>query len=104
MNIVVVLRRHCIKTGVKRKYSKLINQYFSSKLSCQGKKEIETQIKALKFMLENINFSKLRAIYPELSGINILSITFMIPGNHNELKIAYHNKIIEPEWKTSNNG
>ncbi|MCP3901742.1 MAG: hypothetical protein GY707_18690 [Desulfobacteraceae bacterium] len=104
MDIAVELRRHCIKTGVKKKYSKLINQYFSSTLSCREKKEIEAQIQALKFILENINFSRLRTIYPELSGINILSITLMIPENYNELKIAYHDKIIEPEWKTSNKG
>ncbi len=66
-----------------------------------GKKNIETQIEALKFFLENIDFSKLRTMYPELSGINELSITFMIPENFYETKIEYNYKTIKPEWKTA---
>jgi len=99
MKIVIELKHHCIKTGAKRKYSKLINRYFSRNLSDPEKIKIEAQIEALKFFLENADFNRLRGVYPELSGFDELSITLMIPDNHHEMKIAYNNRIVKPEWR-----
>ncbi len=97
MEIVITLRRHCIKTGIKRRYNQLINQYFCNTLPDQEKIKIEVQIEALKFFLENADFEHLRRIYPELSGIDELSVTLIIPKNHNEITIAYDDRIIKPE-------
>jgi len=99
MEILITLKQHCIKTGAKRRYSKLINQYFSYTLSDHEKMEVEKQIEVLKFFLENADFNKLRGIYPELSGFDELPITLMIQENHSEMKIVYNDIIIKPEWR-----
>ncbi len=99
MKIEINLKQHCIKTGAKRKYNKLIHQYFSNTLSDKVKKEVEAQIEALKFFLENADFNRLRSVYPEFSGFDELSITLMIPKNHLEMEIAYNDITIRPEWR-----
>ncbi|MBT3310578.1 MAG: hypothetical protein HN737_12960 [Desulfobacterales bacterium] len=101
MKIEIKLKHHCIKTGAEKKYNKLIKQYFISTLSELKKVDIEAQIEALKFFLENADFNRIRAAYPELSGFDELSITLMIPENHHEIKIAYKDIIINPEWRIS---
>ncbi len=103
MEIAIKLAKHCIKTGAKRKYDKLISRYFNDiSLSNQEKMLIEGQIAALKFFLENANFNQLRGVYPELSGLDELSIRLVIPENNREIEIAYDDRIIKPEWRRSN--
>ena len=101
MKIEIMLKQHCIKTGVKRRYSKLLNRYFNNVISDQEKVEIETKIEALKFFLENADFDQLRFVYPELSGFDELTIMLKIPENHHEITIAYKDRIINPEWRMS---
>ncbi len=99
MKIALKLQKYCIKTGAKRKYNKLINQYFNCALSGQEKMTIEAQIEALKFFLENADFIRLRGLHPELSGVDELSITLIIAEKYHEMTIAFNGKIIQPVWR-----
>ena len=60
---------------------------------------IEGEIEALKFFLENVDFSRLRSVYPELSGADDVHLKLVIPEHHREMKIVYNDRIIQPEWR-----
>lgn len=91
--------QYCIKTGAKKKYDHLINNYFKIDITDQEKMVIEAQIETLKFFLENADFNRLRGLYPELNGFNEVQITLATPDNCRDMTILYNGKTIKPEWK-----
>ena len=102
MEISLKLKNHCIETETKMKYERLISTYFSNSCPKKDAQKIERQIEALKYFLEHADFSKLRSVYPELSGIYELPLTLVIPNGYHKIKININNKIIHPEWKKRN--
>ncbi len=97
MEIVLSLKRHCIETEAKKEYERLIQGYFKN--SNQDKSIIEARIEALKFFLEEVDFSRLRSLYPELSGTIELSLKLKISEDFQDLKIVVNDRRIQPEWK-----
>ncbi len=63
MEIGLDLRRHCIKTEVKRQYNKMLSQYFKS-----GEKDLEGKIEFLKDLLQNVDWAGLRSRFSPLAG------------------------------------
>jgi hypothetical protein len=67
MKIRLDLTKHCIQTAAKRKYNQLISNYFKSS-HAERTESLESEISLLKAALESLDFSWLRATYPELRG------------------------------------
>lgn len=67
MKMKLDLRRHCIETEMKRQYNKALSQYFKATTDAD-RQPLETRIEMLQKGLENFDFNRLRAGYPELRG------------------------------------
>ena len=65
MKIELDLKSHCIETETKRLYNRSVSQYF---LPGADKQRLEKRIEMLKNALETLDFSRLRATYPQLCG------------------------------------
>ncbi len=77
MKIRLCLKKHCIRTGIKRLYNLSISKYFKQghdKDAFEGKnldtKNLEGEIRLLKTALETLDFNRLRSEYPKLAGHN----------------------------------
>jgi len=83
MKIKLKLEKHCIKTEAKKKYERLISQYFKKiKLKEDyNLLQLEKKIEGLKYFLENADFKYLRSTYPCLSGTQSINITIDIPSH-----------------------
>jgi hypothetical protein len=101
IEITLNLKRHCIKTGTKKIYESLINDYFKGLYADDNEKIIvENKIEALKFFLEHGDFIRIRSANHELSGADELVIAkLIIPKNLYDIKIFFNEKIIKPDWK-----
>ena len=64
--IEVTLKKECIQTALKKEYEKLIGSYFKDK-NLQTE-IVEQKIEAIKNILENADFQKLRTSHKELNG------------------------------------
>ncbi|MFO7839314.1 MAG: hypothetical protein R6X08_07435 [Desulfosalsimonadaceae bacterium] len=67
MKMKLDLSRHCIETEMKRQYNKALSQYFKAKTDAD-RQPLEARIDMLQKGLENFDFNRLRAGYPELRG------------------------------------
>jgi len=65
MKLELNLRKHCVKTELKRLYNRSLSEYFKPG---SNREQLEKIIDVLKTVLENSNFSNLRGMYPELAG------------------------------------
>lgn len=92
MEINLNLNKSCIQTAVKRKYNRLISNYFKLKAS-ENTEIIESEISLLKEALENLDFAWLRATYPELRGGGKNEIIIGI-GADNKITISINNRLI----------
>jgi len=92
MRILLDVNKHCIQTAVKRKYNRLISNYFKSGRT-NDTKTIESEISLLKQALENIDFAWLRAAYPELRGGSSHEI-FISTGSNNNINILINGKTV----------
>ncbi|MBW1650883.1 MAG: hypothetical protein JRJ44_09485 [Deltaproteobacteria bacterium] len=97
MKIVLDLRGFCIKKSAEKKYERALNKYFNKKISEDKKAAIEKEIEALKFFLQNADFSKLRGRYKELSGVKNIRVALLV--GKQDYKIVLNDKIIKPYWK-----
>ena len=59
------MKRHCIETDIKKQYNSFLSQYFQSP---EDTGSLEKKISLLKHALETLDFRKLRARHPALSG------------------------------------
>ncbi len=98
MNIVLDLKKgSCIKRSAKKRYERVLKEYFSKTVSEDKKALIEKEIEALKFFLENADFSRIRSGYKELSGVKNIRVSLLIRKRN--YKIVLDDKIIRPYWK-----
>ena len=72
MKIEIQLTEHCIEHTLKLFYDKLMSECFSS--SDQLDSTLEAKIELLEKFINSVNFSQLRADYPELSGNNKITV------------------------------
>jgi len=96
MQIILHLKKHCIQTAAKTRYEILMQQYFSShKTSSKEEQEnLEIEMEHLLFFFENADFSYLRHEYPQLSGVEDISVVLQIKSNsHNSCKDIINNSI-----------
>ena len=59
------LGRHCIETATRRRYNRLLSEYFRGR---QGDPELEARLELLQKALTDLDFPSLRAAYKELCG------------------------------------
>ena len=86
------LTKHCIATELKRQYNRSISMYFKS----GGDKErLEKQIRAIKKMLENCDFGRLRSVYPELAG-NVEIDIFLVLEKKDRITICCNGSTLDP--------
>ncbi len=87
MEIKLNTGRHCIETEMKRQYNKTISAYFKSGPETD-KQTLEARIDLLQQGLENFDFNRLRANYPELRGETEAEVTLAATAKHKpELRI-----------------
>lgn len=85
------LHRHCIETEIKR----LHNQCISILLRPDADTvETENQLQFLRNALDQLDFPRLRAAFPELSGNHRDDIK-LLEGHGNRLKLMINDKIID---------
>ncbi|MCK5784731.1 MAG: hypothetical protein KAH06_09795 [Desulfobacterales bacterium] len=101
MEIHLFLKNHCIQTGAKKEYERLLSSYFGNTCSENEKSVIEAKIDVLKFFLENADFPFIRGNYQELCGTCELPVRLVVPEDYSKMKIKYDDKEIKPEWKLS---
>ncbi len=98
MEILLDLSRHCIETASKKKYERLIRQYFKTKTFDKQKITTEKQISALKYFLENADFSELRNYFSDSDSVE--KKAWLIVSQHFENMHIRFNKItLYPTWK-----
>ncbi|MBW1615252.1 MAG: hypothetical protein JRJ49_01710 [Deltaproteobacteria bacterium] len=98
MNIILDLKKgSCIKRSAKKKYETVLNDYFSKTVSKDKKALMEKEIEALKFFLENADFSGIRSAYKELSGVKNIRVALLF--DKEDYKIVLNDKIIKSYWK-----
>ncbi|MGD9366859.1 MAG: hypothetical protein PVH87_14250 [Desulfobacteraceae bacterium] len=79
MDLQLDLTAHCIETELNRRYNRAISEYFKAGLKEQ--KRLEPIIDMFRLALETLDFAKLRARYPALSG-----------GTHHNIRISCKDK------------
>lgn len=98
MEILLDLSRYCIETASKKKYERLIRQYFKIKAFDKQKTTTEKQISALKYFLENADFSELRNHFSGSGSVK--KKAFLIVSQHFEnMHIRFDNIPLYPTWK-----
>lgn len=122
MNISLHLKKQCIQTAAKNRYEMLMRSYFKNHKSrltdksrasdkkieadksrigkistIEEKEKIETEIEYLLFFLENADFAYLRHAYPQLSGVEDISVVLQIKRNSNSCKDIIDNSIDKKE-------
>ena len=98
MKLTIDTRRHCIETGAKKKYERLLRQYFKPGCSENEKHVLEQQIQALIYFLENADFSDLRNQY-HISGQAAPSSVLVIPEAFEQMYIHLNHQVFYPVWK-----
>ncbi|MCK5541431.1 MAG: hypothetical protein KAI40_01980 [Desulfobacterales bacterium] len=98
MEIIIDTSQHCIKTGSKKEYERLIRQYFKAGLCEKEKSIMEQQIEALIYFLENVDFSDLRNQYHKI-GPSGKSSVLVFPQTLKEMYIRFDQRILSPIWK-----
>ena len=96
MEIILDLTRHCIETASKKKYERLIRQYF--KTDKKEKSTIENQIRALKYFLENADFSELRNLCSNFDSIE-KKVVLIVLQPFEKMHVRFNNKTLYPTWK-----
>jgi hypothetical protein len=91
MKILLDLKKHCIETEIKKLYNRSLSLYFKTN---SNKKIVEQQIGLLKKALEELDFSRLRSDYPELSGSGE-SVVELSNDSRNQLYITIDGKKID---------
>ena len=97
MKIILNLSRYCIETASRKKHDRLVSEYFKANGEDQ-KKIIEHQIGALKYFLENADFSELRYHCNRLDADK--EITLIVPLQFKEMHICFNDTIVSPKWKS----
>ncbi|MGD9186874.1 MAG: hypothetical protein PVI89_01605 [Desulfobacteraceae bacterium] len=92
MDVQLDLSTHCIETELNRRYNRAISEYFKAGLEEQ--KRLEPIIDMLRLALETLDFAKLRARYPALSGGAHRNIRISCKGKH--VLITIDNTTLDP--------
>lgn len=96
MKIILNLSRYCIETASKKKHDRLVIEYFKTH-DTEQKKKIEHQINALKYLLENADFSALRY---DCSRFDLnKEVILTIPPQFKNMRIHSNDTKFYPKWK-----
>ena len=97
MEIILDLTRHCIETASKKKYERLIRQYF--KTNKKEKINIENQISALKYFLEKADFTELRNHCSNSNSIKKKAV-LIVAQPFKKIHIRFNKATFYPTWKS----
>lgn len=95
MEIILNLSRYCIETASRKKHDRLVTEYFKANGEDQ-KKVIGHQITALKYFLEEADFSNLRYHCSKLDS----EVLLIIPRQFKDMHIRFNETILYPKWKS----
>jgi hypothetical protein len=98
MEIILDLSHHCIETASKREYERLVRQCFKRDNTDRDISIIETQISALKYLLEKANFSNLRNQCSAAGSVEKKAV-LMVSRPFKDLYIRFNNATLYPIWK-----
>ena len=68
MEINLHLTQHCIETGARMEFERLVRQYFNKSTSEVKIAVLEERLEMLKIFLERADFKSLRSRHPVLNG------------------------------------
>ncbi|MCK5696127.1 MAG: hypothetical protein KAH62_05960 [Desulfobacula sp.] len=97
MEIFLDLTRYCIETASKKKYERLIRQYF--KTNKKEKNNLENQICALKYFLEKADFSELRNRFSNSNSVKKRAV-LIVAQPFKKMYIRFNNATFYPTWKS----
>jgi len=96
MEIKLELKNHCIQTEAKKKYEKLMSEYFKKGNSDRNLSILEEQIEGLKYFLEHADFGYLRTTYSFLNGNHRdEDVVLNIPGNFDDMTLIHDKEVID---------
>ncbi|MCK5837080.1 MAG: hypothetical protein KAH09_07425 [Desulfobacula sp.] len=98
MEIILDLNHHCIETASKREYERLVRQCFKLDDIDRDSNIIETQISALKYLLEKADFSDLRNQCNAAGSVEKKAV-LMVSQPFKGLYIRFNNTTLFPIWK-----
>lgn len=100
--ITLNLKKQCIQTAAKRRYEILMQSYFrrAKSFSQYEKDKMESEIASILFFLENADFHFLRDRYPELSGIEEVSVDLKVDHEDGYCTISIGSNVIDCVKKT----
>lgn len=92
MDLPLDLGHHCIETEIRRIYNRSLSEYFKQGADTE---RLEKQIDLLKRALEGLDFSRLRATYPELAGKSDAAVALKLSAD-NQIRIRIGDMTVDP--------
>ncbi|MCD4718843.1 MAG: hypothetical protein K8S13_03160 [Desulfobacula sp.] len=99
MEIILDLSRHCIETASKKKYERLIRQYFKTTDTQKENFILEDQISALKYFLEKADFSELRNRCSNSDSVEKKAV-LIVSQPFEKMHVRFNKTILYPTWKS----
>ena len=96
MDIQFRMTSLCIQTEAKKRYERLMGEYFKQAGSGSNLSDMEERIEALLYFLEHADFGYLRSTYPFLNGSREgANVILRIPGRLNDMKLIHDKEVID---------
>lgn len=98
--IELSLGPRCIQTEIKKRYELLLKQCLTPRIPDSEREKMEPLLEALKKLLENMDFGRMRSTYPEMDGSKETRVVIQISAeNISQTVIAADNRFFAPLWK-----
>jgi hypothetical protein len=98
MEIPLSLEKHCIETASKREYEQLLRQCFKISDTDAEINLLENRVSALKYLLENADFSDLRKKCDKVVSTDKNAV-LIIPQHFKDIHVRIDTATLYPEWK-----
>jgi len=96
MDIQFQMTSLCIQTEARKRYERLMGEYFKQAGSGRNLSDMEERIEALLYFLEHADFGYLRSTYPFLNGTREgANVVLHIPANLKKMKLVYDQEMID---------
>ena len=92
MEINLRLTQHCIETGARMEFERLVRQYFNKSTSESKIAVLEERLEMLKIFLERADFKSLRSRYPVLNGDHDTKVTLKFYPKEDRVTILSEGK------------
>jgi hypothetical protein len=96
MDIEFQMTSLCIQTEARKRYERLMSEYFKQAGPGGDLSDLEERIEALLYFLEHADFGYLRSTYPFLNGNReSANVVLHIPDNLKKMKLICDKEVID---------